>query len=75
MQIVVAFDSEIVMATRNSTGFVVAGEPAQVMNASDLWTFVKENPARPIWRLARTESPAEKQSGGSENRVLENSGV
>jgi predicted lipid-binding transport protein (Tim44 family) len=75
MQIVVAFDSELVMATRNMAGFVVAGEPAQVINARDLWTFVREGPASLIWRLARTESPTEKQGGASEGRYLQVSGV
>jgi predicted lipid-binding transport protein (Tim44 family) len=60
-QIVVSFDSELVMATRNSAGLVVAGQPAKVINALDLWTFVKTSPASPIWQVARTESPAGKK--------------
>jgi predicted lipid-binding transport protein (Tim44 family) len=75
MQIVVSFESEIVMATRNSAGFVVAGEPAKLMNTSDLWTFVKENPESPVWKLARTESPSKAQASASEKRVLQVSGA
>ena len=75
MQIIVAFNSEIVMATRNSAGLVVAGDPAQVVDANDLWTFVKEKPEAPIWRLARTESPVEEQTGRWEERALQVDGA
>jgi predicted lipid-binding transport protein (Tim44 family) len=75
MQISVVFDSEIVMTTRNSTGLVVAGDPRRVINTSDLWSFVKEEPGSPVWKLARTESPDEKQEGASDDRVRQVSGV
>jgi predicted lipid-binding transport protein (Tim44 family) len=57
MQVGVAFESELVMATRDATGAVVDGDPAHVMVASDLWTFVRDLASRsPVWRLAATET-------------------
>jgi predicted lipid-binding transport protein (Tim44 family) len=59
MQVTVAFESELVMATRSSAGKVVDGDPARVIVASDLWTFARDFASRsPVWRLAATETPA-----------------
>jgi predicted lipid-binding transport protein (Tim44 family) len=58
MQVGVAFESELVMATRDTTGAVVDGDPAHVMVASDLWTFARNLASRsPVWKLAATETP------------------
>lgn len=59
MQISIAFESELVMATRSAAGEVVDGDPATVMHASDLWTFVRDLASRSlVWKLAATETPA-----------------
>ncbi|MGE0062164.1 MAG: Tim44/TimA family putative adaptor protein [Xanthobacteraceae bacterium] len=58
MQITVAFESELVMVTRDAAGAVVDGDPASIMHASDLWTFVRDLASRShVWKLAATETP------------------
>jgi predicted lipid-binding transport protein (Tim44 family) len=59
MQVSVDFESELVMATRDASGTVVDGDPAHIMLASDLWTFIRDYASRsPVWKLAATETPA-----------------
>jgi predicted lipid-binding transport protein (Tim44 family) len=58
MQITVDFESALVSTTRNQSGRIVDGNPAQIITARDRWTFTKERAAPgPVWRLAATESP------------------
>jgi predicted lipid-binding transport protein (Tim44 family) len=60
MQITIAFESELVTATRDSAGVVVAGDPTRVVIVGDLWTFTKDSASRsPVWKLAATESLAD----------------
>jgi predicted lipid-binding transport protein (Tim44 family) len=58
VRVVVAFDSEIVTATRNAANAVVAGDPAAVVAVADRWTFIKPLRANGFWRLAATETPS-----------------
>jgi predicted lipid-binding transport protein (Tim44 family) len=58
MEIEVLFNTELVVATRDFTGNVVAGDPAQIIKSDDLWTFTKIEPRSTFWTLAATESPA-----------------
>jgi predicted lipid-binding transport protein (Tim44 family) len=62
MEITVRFDSEIVMATRDLTGAVISGDPAQVIEANDLWTFTKERAESPVWKLSATETPPRRET-------------
>lgn len=58
IEITVDFESEIVTATRDEAGMVVAGDPAQIVIALDRWTFAKDlNAAPPVWKLVTTASP------------------
>jgi predicted lipid-binding transport protein (Tim44 family) len=57
VRVVVAFDSEIVTATRDAANAVVAGDPAAVVGVADRWTFIKPLRANGFWRLAATETP------------------
>jgi predicted lipid-binding transport protein (Tim44 family) len=57
MQITVNIESELVNATRDLTGTVIAGDPVRIVGASDNWTFAKELASRnPAWKLAATEA-------------------
>lgn len=58
IEITVDFECEIVTATRDEAGMVVAGDPAQIVIALDRWTFAKDlNAAPPVWKLVETASP------------------
>src|SRR6185312_3016094 len=66
VEITVDFESEIVTATRDETGMVVAGDPAQIVIALDRWTFAKDlNAALADWKLIATESPPPVRSSTS----------
>jgi predicted lipid-binding transport protein (Tim44 family) len=57
VQVTVRFLSKLVSATRNKAGEVVDGDPAQVSDVTDIWTFEREASARdPNWKLVATES-------------------
>lgn len=57
MQITVNVESELVNATRDVTGKVIAGDPARIVTVSDDWTFAKELASRsPVWKLVATEA-------------------
>ncbi|HLL26355.1 MAG TPA: Tim44/TimA family putative adaptor protein [Xanthobacteraceae bacterium] len=56
-QVTLRFVSQLISATRNKAGEVVAGSPDQVTNVTDVWTFAREVGARdPNWKLVSTES-------------------
>lgn len=56
-QVTVKFLSELISATRDKDGNVVDGDPANVSEVNDIWTFAREVSARdPNWRLVATES-------------------
>jgi predicted lipid-binding transport protein (Tim44 family) len=55
-QIIVRFVSQLISATRNKAGEVVAGSSDSVTNVTDVWTFARETASRdPNWKLVSTE--------------------
>ncbi len=57
--ITVKFVSEIISATLSKAGAVIEGDPKQVREITDVWTFEREVGSRdPNWKLAATEEPA-----------------
>lgn len=58
--VTVKFVSEEVSVIRNADGDVVDGDPNQVVEAEDLWTFARNIESRdPNWQLVATETPEE----------------
>jgi predicted lipid-binding transport protein (Tim44 family) len=56
-QVTVRFNSELISATKDSTGKVVDGDETKVSDVTDIWTFAREVAARdPNWKLVATES-------------------
>lgn len=56
--IAVKFVSEQVNVTRDSEGRVVDGDPNQVTDITDIWTFSRDTTSRdPNWKLVETRSP------------------
>lgn len=60
--VVVHFGSEIITATRNSTGEVTSGDPNEVEDITDIWTFSRDVStararANPNWKLVATQAP------------------
>lgn len=55
-EIVVRFVSDVVSATRSASGAIVAGDPQQIVEVVDAWTFARERPStRRKWTLIATE--------------------
>lgn len=55
------FVSQLITATRDKAGVVVAGNPTQLANVTDIWTFSRDIStararANPNWRLIGTEA-------------------
>lgn len=51
------FVSQIVSATHDASGKLIEGDPDQVAEVTDLWTFARELKAKdPNWKLVATES-------------------
>lgn len=58
--ITVKFVSEEVSIVRNKAGDVVSGDPNQVIEAEDLWTFARNlESSDPNWLLVATETPGD----------------
>jgi len=58
--VTVKFVSEEVSVIRNDEGDVISGDPNQVIEAEDLWTFARNIESRdPNWQLVATETPEE----------------
>lgn len=56
--VTVKFVSEQVKVTRDAEGHVINGDPNQVTDNSDLWTFSRNTRARdPNWKLVETRIP------------------
>lgn len=56
-QIALKFVSELITATRDNAGAIVDGDPAQIREVTDVWTFARELSSRdPNWRLVATSS-------------------
>lgn len=58
-QITVRFVSQLISVTRDKTGTVVDGDPAKVVEVTDVWTFARDIRSRdPNWKLVATEADA-----------------
>ena len=56
-QVTVKFRSQLISATTDSEGEVVDGDPKQVREVVDIWTFERDTSSRdPNWRLVATEA-------------------
>lgn len=56
-QITVRFHSQLISATRDRAGRVIDGDPEQMADVTDVWTFSRELGARdPNWKLVATEA-------------------
>ena len=54
------FVSEMISATRSSSGEVIDGDPTQIREITDVWSFERNLSSRdPNWKLVATEAPAE----------------
>jgi len=57
--ITVKFVSELISATLSKSGDVIEGDPKQVREITDVWTFERDvNSRDPNWKLAATDEPA-----------------
>jgi predicted lipid-binding transport protein (Tim44 family) len=55
--VTVRFVSEMISATRNAAGEVVEGDPNQIRQVIDVWTFERDISSRdPNWKLSATEA-------------------
>ena len=55
--VTVKFVTEMISATRNDQGDVVDGDPSQIREVTDVWTFERDTSSRdPNWRLSATEA-------------------
>ena len=53
----VKFVSEMISATRNADGEIVDGDPKQIREVTDVWTFERDVSSRdPNWKLSATEA-------------------
>jgi len=56
VQVTVKFISQLISATLNRAGEVIDGDPKQIREVTDVWTFERDVSSRdPNWRLAATE--------------------
>ncbi len=56
-QLTVKFVSELISATRDRAGVVIAGDPKRIREVTDIWTFAREVMSRnPNWRLVATQA-------------------
>ena len=58
-QVTTKFVSQLISATLSKSGAVIEGDPKQVREITDVWTFERDIGSRdPNWKLAATEEPA-----------------
>jgi predicted lipid-binding transport protein (Tim44 family) len=56
-QVTVKFVSELISATRDRGGAVIAGDSKRIKEVTDIWTFAREIASRdPNWRLIATQA-------------------
>ena len=54
--VTVKFESQLISATRNKAGEVIAGDPQRIADVTDIWSFAREVGSRsPNWKLVATE--------------------
>ena len=57
--ITVKFDSQLISATRDKAGEVIAGDPQRITDVTDYWTFARDvSSSNPNWKLVATRSAA-----------------
>ncbi len=57
-QVTIKFVSELISATRDRAGAVIAGDTKRIKEVVDIWTFAREVASRdPNWRLIATQAP------------------
>jgi len=55
--VAVKFVSELISATRDKAGGVIAGDPKRIKEVTDIWTFAREVTSRdPNWKLIATQA-------------------
>ncbi|MEZ5843385.1 MAG: Tim44/TimA family putative adaptor protein [Hyphomicrobiaceae bacterium] len=53
------FASQLISATRDREGRVIAGDPQRIQDVTDIWTFSRDVSSRdPNWKLVATQAPA-----------------
>ncbi len=58
-QVTIKFVSELISATRDRAGTVIAGDTKKIKEVVDIWTFAREVASRdPNWRLIATQAPS-----------------
>ena len=58
-QITVRFVSELITATRNAAGEIIAGDDRRIREVTDVWTFARDTSSEnPNWRLIATQGAA-----------------
>ncbi len=58
--VTIRFVSQMITATQDRDGAVVDGDPREVVEVVDVWTFSRDTASRdPNWQLVSTEAPAE----------------
>jgi predicted lipid-binding transport protein (Tim44 family) len=56
-QITIRFVSQLISVTRDRSGTVLEGDPAKVVEVTDVWTFARDVRSRdPNWKLVATEA-------------------
>ena len=57
--VTMAFASELITATYDKAGLLVEGDPKQIKDVDDVWTFERDVTSRnPNWKLVATQAPA-----------------
>ena len=57
--VVVKFASEMISATHDKAGALIDGNPREVRDITDIWTFEKDVAQKdPNWRVVATETQA-----------------
>jgi predicted lipid-binding transport protein (Tim44 family) len=57
--ITVEFVSEMISATYDKAGEVVDGDPKEIREVTDVWSFERDVTSRnPNWKLVATQAPA-----------------
>lgn len=56
--VTVKFVSDLISATRDKSGNVLAGDPNKIKEVIDIWTFARDvNSRDPNWKLVATQAP------------------
>ena len=57
--VTIKFASQLISATRDREGRVIAGDPQRIQDVTDIWTFSRDVTSRdPNWKLVATQAPA-----------------